>query len=393
MTRLALAAFAALMLLAVGRTTARAEGTTQSMSVWHIAGSRAQVTAWVPIALARRFGASGEAGSPDALESIARASLITGDYLARHLVLVTAMGPCAPVGGGPAAGRVEEPWIVHEWSVSCPSDHGFRLRDDAFFDDAPTHAHFARIELLGADAAAGDVVEKVLTAADRVLETRHVGHSSHGGRRSVGATALAALEQIRCGLPMWLALSAAVLASAVVLPAAWPVALATAVGLALGVLAPAGAVTVSVPIAAAAILALALAALVREGANGSLAAAIYVGATLASVVRAARPHGDLVAQACVLIGLALLAITSGRSAVANVALVAAAALIVSATAVAATSPSFAISDRVTSAGVFAAIALASVALVGRLGHSNRRRMARPLAAAVIAVSIAWLAIR
>ncbi len=393
MTRIAFVVCAVVMLLASGRTAARAEGTTQSMSVWRIAGSQARVTAWVPLALARRFGATGEAGTPAGVESIARAGLLTGDYLARHLVLVTATGACTPAGGGPGTGRVEEAWIVHEWIASCPEDHGFRLRDDAFFDDAPTHAHFARIELLGADAAAGDVVEKVLTAGDRVLETRHLSLALPGGRRSVGATPFAALARARGALPMWIVLLAAAFASALLQPLAWPVAFATSVGLALGALASAGAVTASIPIAAAAILALALAVLVREGASRPVAAAIYVGAALVSLVRAELPRWDLVAQASVLIGLALLAMTSCRSAVANLALVAAAALVVSATAVAATSPTSAISDRLASAGVLVVLALVSVALARRLGQTTRRRIARRLAAPVVAVSMAWLAMR
>lgn len=381
-----------LALLGASREVASAEGATQSMSVWRIEGTTARVKAWVPVAVARRFGASDEAGSAADADSFARAGLLAGDHLARRLVLVSASGSCAPVGSGPGTGQREEGWIVLEWNVSCPTDHGFRLRDDAFFDDSPTHAHLARVEWQGRDGRVGGVVEKVLTAGDRVFAPRHSSQASPGGRGSVGSLALAVLEQLRGGLPMWMAFLAAAFASALAQPTVWPVAIASALGLAAGALAPAGAASLAVPVAAAATLALALALFVREGASGWLAAAIYVVATCAALAQSALPWALSLSRGSVLLGLALLTCASRRSALATLALAAAAGLIVGATTtVAAAAPLAPLSERLANAAALGVPALATVAIAKLLDHRARRRVASALAAAAVAVSIAWLA--
>lgn len=353
---------------------ARAEGPTSSMSVWRIEGAEAEVRAWVPVALARRFGATGETDAPGAAESFARAGLLTGDYLARRLVLSTASGSCEPVAGGPARGVLDGEWIVHSWRVRCPEATGWRLRDDAFFEDAPTHAHFARVWLEGG----GEPIERVLTAGARMLVIGEPGSpisSATAGERSCRFA------------PLGVALVLAVLASSSLAGASLRGALAAVVGLALGAFAP-GAHGAGAAGAALAILAVVVTPLARTAATRMFGAALLAACGGFVAIRGGSAGSLQVALG--IVGLAVAASRAGRRGVGIVE--AAAGWIVASTLVAsagaAAGSGLALAERAWVVGSMAA-PLALVAAAARVATAPRW-VPDALAASIVAVTLAWI---
>lgn len=355
----------AALVLACG-SAARAEGPTTSMSVWRVHGAEAEVRAWVPVALARRFGATGEGDSPANAESFARAGLLTGDYLARRLVLSTSAGPCEPVAGGPQRGTVDGAWIVHSWRVRCAEGSDWRLRDDAFFEDAPSHAHFARV---WSDAAT-EPLERVLTSGERVLVIRESA--------SVPSVVIAA-ERARRAAPLVAALTCAVAASGWVAGSGVRRALAAAAGVALGVLMPV-VHTTGVEVAALAILAVALATFAGEPKLRGVGWLLLAGCAALVALRGGASARWIASGVAIVAGTAAAGRRLGGPAEAAAGLVVAAVVIGG-------GPPLALEPR---ALVAAGIGLPLLVLAGvTRRHDPPRWLASAVAAAVVAVALAW----
>ncbi len=353
------------LLLACG-SPARAEGPTTSMSVWRIHGAEAEVRAWVPVALARRFGATGEGDAPANAESFARAGWLTGDYLGRRLVLSTSAGPCEPVAGGPQRGTVDGAWIVHSWRVRCAEASGWRLRDDAFFEDAPSHAHFARV---WCDDAA-EPLERVLTSGERVLVIR-------GGEGT--SSVASAGECARRSAPLVAALMCAVAASGWAAGSGVRRALAAAAGFALGALAPV-AHAAGVEVAALAILAVAFATFAGERRLRGLGWLLLAGCAALVALRGGASARWIAS------GVVMVAVTTTAGRRLGGPAEAAAGLIVAA-AVIGGGPPLALEPR---ALVAAGIGLPLLVLAGiTRRHDPPRWVASAVAAAVVAVTLAW----
>ncbi len=160
-------------------TVASAEGPTHSVSVWTVTGRKVDVELWMPAGLLSRFGANADTGGEPAAatdDALTRSGWLAGDYLSRRLTLATGRGACSIAGAGPSAGALDGGWLLQSWSLVCPSSSGFILRDDAFFEDAPSHSHVARVRLVSSnDATQGSrpsMLEHVFTTGERVW---HVG--------------------------------------------------------------------------------------------------------------------------------------------------------------------------------------------------------------------------
>lgn len=345
---------------------ARAEGPTTSMSVWRIHGAEAEARAWVPVALARRFGATGEGDAPANAESFERAGLLTGDYLARRLVLSTPAGPCEPVAGGPQRGTVDGAWIVHSWRVRCAQGSGWRLRDDAFFEDAPSHAHFARV---WGDGAA-EPLERVLTAGERVLVIRESA--------SVSSVAIAA-ERARRAAPLVAALLCAVAAGGWSAGSGARRAFAAAAGFALGALTPV-VHAAGVEVAALAVLAVALATFGGEPKLRGVGWLLLAGCAALVALRGGASARWIAS------GVVIVAVTASSGRRLGGPAEAVAGLIVAAVVIGG-GPELALEPRaLVAAGI--GVPLVALAVAARC-QAPPRWLASGVAAAVVAVTLAW----
>lgn len=366
MSRAAALAFPLAALVLVAAAPAQAEGPTSSMSVWRIQGHEAEVRAWVPVALARRFGAVGEGETQVEAESFARAGLLTGDYLSRRLVLRTSAGACAPVAGGPQRGTVDGAWIVHTWRVRCGDAGGWRLRDDAFFEDAPSHAHFARVWI-----ADGEPIERVLTSGERELEV---------DAPDVGSWRATALERARRAVPLAVTLALAVLASGGAGGFSLHQGLGAAVGLLLGATVP-SAGGVGVDVVALAILGVVVVTLGREPGGRALGATVLA---TCGVLVARHGPSEAMLVALGVVGVAVAA-SLGRS---RHGIVEAVAGLLLATSVLAGEPAPALGERALVA-VLVAAPLVVLCVAARYANPPRC-LPSWLGAGVVAVTLGWI---
>ena len=97
---------------------------------------------------------------------------------------------CAPARR-PKRLAVEEGTGALEWTMRCPEAGALEIRDDLFFDVAPTHLHFATVRRDGGPAA-----ERVLTERERRWL---LGEASSQCATSLGAYVVLGIEHILSG--------------------------------------------------------------------------------------------------------------------------------------------------------------------------------------------------
>jgi hypothetical protein len=152
--RVVLAALVAI--LAVGPEPARAHERSVSYSDIRIDGAEARLRARTTRLDLSRLP----------LDPLAetRAGDEIAQYLSTHLTLGRGDAPCVPKGPAHAV-SAPEGWTVYEWTVSCSGSGGFELESRLFSEVAPSHLHFARVEL-----PLDTVQERVLSDDDRSWE-------------------------------------------------------------------------------------------------------------------------------------------------------------------------------------------------------------------------------
>ncbi|HSD09956.1 MAG TPA: HupE/UreJ family protein [Candidatus Binatia bacterium] len=142
----------ALSLLTVAAPAA-AHQRSQSRSSWHIRDREVRMTFSVQALEVTRLAAA-ERGNVS-LDDLLLAQL------ADDLSVAAAGQPCPPVGI-PRALAARAGYVRAEWSFTCPQAGAIEITNDAFFDFAPSHVHYARI-----DGATGSPAEVLFTDRHR----------------------------------------------------------------------------------------------------------------------------------------------------------------------------------------------------------------------------------
>jgi hypothetical protein len=176
--RIALVGLAFALVTATG---ANAHTRSQSFSSWFVDGRDVRVTYSV------------QAREVTRLAPLAPSERELGSMLAQHLaprvalradgVLCTALSPPTPLAASKGHTRVE-------FRFECPFAAELAIQNDAFFEVAPSHVHFARVRVAG-----GPPVEHLFTDARRVRTVdlkAEAGSSSE--QQSSGATLASYIE-------------------------------------------------------------------------------------------------------------------------------------------------------------------------------------------------------
>ena len=150
-SRRALAAIAALV-LALAASDAYAHGRSLSYSSWTLTADGAHVRVRIP-----RIELTRLALDP-VLEPGTRAQVVA--LLAENVRLSSRGKPCPPALD-PVAVASPEDWVVYEWTVRCPEPGEPVITSTLLLDVAPSHLHFARVELPD-----GTVRESVLSESE-----------------------------------------------------------------------------------------------------------------------------------------------------------------------------------------------------------------------------------
>jgi hypothetical protein len=111
-----------------------------SYSTWRVEDGGARVTARVAQLDLSRLGlAFRSSGGPD--DPVAR-------YLVDGLRMRAGEEPCVPAAA-PLLREAPEGWVVYAWRVACPGAQARVVETSLFFDVAPSHLHFARVDAAG----------------------------------------------------------------------------------------------------------------------------------------------------------------------------------------------------------------------------------------------------
>ena len=181
---------ASLALGAALAPSAAAHTRSLSHSSWQLDDTGARVTLRIPRLELTRLGLDAPPGGSPEASAAAR-------YLAEHLLLESASGPCG-VASGPEQRPADEGWAKFRWRIACPPGEApTALRSRILLAVAPSHLHFAR---LGGER----IVERVLTEATPVWPLAASGGddgtgapASAGG--SIGAYVVLGIEHIVTG--------------------------------------------------------------------------------------------------------------------------------------------------------------------------------------------------
>ena len=152
--------------LAVAVTSAgpaSAHTRSQSFSVWRIQDGRTHMTYSVTAREATRLAA------------IEGHMLDLGELLLQHLrprIRVSVDGQPCPTVDGPRRLTSQRGHLRIDWTFECPPGASVRIENDAFFQLAPSHVHFARVETGG-----GRPIEYLFTDRERA---RTVALASEG---------------------------------------------------------------------------------------------------------------------------------------------------------------------------------------------------------------------
>jgi hypothetical protein len=140
-----------LLLAACLAPAAAAHKRSVSYSSWRPDDGGARVHARVSQLDLSRIGLAFQ-GTDDAADPIAA-------YLLSRLALFAGDRPCRPTAA--ASRRETEPgWALYAWRVSCDATGPLRVESQLFYDVAPSHLHFARVDRAGAPGT-----ERVLSEA------------------------------------------------------------------------------------------------------------------------------------------------------------------------------------------------------------------------------------
>ncbi|MFQ5664815.1 MAG: HupE/UreJ family protein [Candidatus Binatia bacterium] len=157
-----------------------AHARSTSYSIWDIAGETVTVRLKVPwLEIARAAPAMGVGTLGDLVPGSAPEEAL-GAYLVAHVSALVRNRPCPAVSHperlpGPANA------LVYRWQSRCPGGSADTIVFGAFFDQAPSHMHIARVRVR---AAGGTVTshEAVLSDTQRTLSLAHRGRAlgDHG---------------------------------------------------------------------------------------------------------------------------------------------------------------------------------------------------------------------
>jgi HupE / UreJ protein len=170
--RALVAAALALLALAPGRATAH--GRSLSYSSWRITDDGAVVRVRIP-----RLELTRLALDP-VLEPSSRAHVT--ELLAANVRLSSHGTPCPPTID-PVPVPAQEGWVVYEWTMRCPNPGAPVVTSTLLLDVAPSHLHFARVELPG-----GAVREAVLSETETSFAVGETGNAAPGAVASAGTT-------------------------------------------------------------------------------------------------------------------------------------------------------------------------------------------------------------
>jgi HupE/UreJ protein len=132
---------------------ALAHDQTTSYSTWKVRGSTVEVTVRLTLLDVSRF--------PWANADPARVDRMLADYLTERLTMRAGDAPCRLDGAPhPIPGPGDR--VAFGWRLQCAGSADLRLRSDVLLDVAPSHLHFARVEIEGQPP-----LERVLSDGER----------------------------------------------------------------------------------------------------------------------------------------------------------------------------------------------------------------------------------
>jgi hypothetical protein len=117
-------------------TPATAHTRSQSFSAWSLRDGQVRLSFSVQSLEATRLGLI--EGSGFTLDGL----LVK--HLASHLTVRAGAEPCRTVTG-PQARAARAGYLRVEWRFTCPTDEAIEISNNAFFDVAPSHVHYARV--------------------------------------------------------------------------------------------------------------------------------------------------------------------------------------------------------------------------------------------------------
>jgi hypothetical protein len=171
---------------------AQAHTRSVSYSTWRFEEAGARVKVRIPRLELTRIAL--DAPPEDAVLSAQAAR-----YLAGRLLLTSGDSTCHPVGS-PEQRSADEGWAAFSWSYACPAGAPDQLETAILLDVAPSHAHFARVNLSG-----GRVRERVLTesapswAFSTALAPGQEGNAAEATGSSVASYVVLGIEHILSG--------------------------------------------------------------------------------------------------------------------------------------------------------------------------------------------------
>jgi len=172
-----------------------AHAKSTSYSTWEIDGNRVRVTARLPWIELQRSLLSASLSSPAMLVPGSESERDLETYLTTHLSLFAEGQPCQLSSSGVTVmASSDRTRIARTWNLLCPASQSFRLRNDAFFDNAPAHLHFARLRIAGATP-----VEKVFSFHDREWVLPGPGRELEGAGSQVRDYLRLGIEHILSG--------------------------------------------------------------------------------------------------------------------------------------------------------------------------------------------------
>jgi len=166
---------------------AAAHTQSQSFSSWYIRDGQVRLSFSVQSLEATRLGLMDS-------ESVALDELLVKHLMPR--ITVSVGGKACHTVSGPQARTARAGYLRVEWRFACPTQEPIEIANDAFFDVAPSHVHYARVR-----AGSGPPVEYLFTNSERrrVISTDGpVKPQSRGG--SFVAYAVLGIEHILIGV-------------------------------------------------------------------------------------------------------------------------------------------------------------------------------------------------
>ena len=172
------AASTCLFFLVFAPAIAQAHAKSVSYSNWRFGDEEVQVAVRVSLLELSRLDmplpVTGGRQDAAALNAVGR-------YLANHVKALSAKGPC-PQSRAPQSRPTDEGWLLFRWTVVCPAGSDITLHSDLLLEAAPSHLHFARVNLPSQEMGTRPVVlERVLnrSAPEWTLEwsEKGLGHA------------------------------------------------------------------------------------------------------------------------------------------------------------------------------------------------------------------------